>query len=326
LKASHDADTRSCDEVRRRLTQLLEEEKNLTESESKMKSMLSGLKKNVEDTQRELESVRAHFDREKRSLADIRVKKSLEEQEVNRLAELIKFNQQSVREEGKSRAEAEGMLGRLKEDLSRTQRDVVAASRRVAEEEKMLEQMKLREMEMRVVISSLTNESDGISALITEEKMKLDSLRVQNRDIVLTIKTLKEEIKGLVDDKQQLHGHIMSLKSQLEATETTRENITKELNKLRDMEILEMKRSERLDKIYSECEVRLSELRNELARTEEDLEKNKVMNAEEEKRISDSRRLLRASLEELSNVENSIASSNRKLYEERQRAIQEIGL
>jgi myosin protein heavy chain len=305
---------------------LLEEEKNLTESESKMKSMLSGLKKNVEDSQRELESVRAHFDREKRSLADIRVKKSLEEQEVNRLAELIKFNQQSVREEGKNRAEAEGMLGRLKEELSRTQRDVVAASRRVAEEEKMLEQMKLREMEMRVVISSLTNESDGISALITEEKMKLDSLRVQNRDIVLTIKTLKEEIKGLVDDKQQLHGHIMSLKSQLDATETTRENITKELNKLRDMEILEMKRSERLDKIYSECEVRLSELRNELARTEEDLEKNKVMNAEEEKRISDSRRLLRASLEELSNVENSIAASNRKLYEERQRAIQEIGL
>jgi chromosome segregation ATPase len=325
MRATTDSDSRKAEEIRRRRAAIMEEETSLKESEGRLKASLQALRTSCDEAQLELDEARAASERERRVLADVRARRTLLETDMTRLEEEAKFSQERVTEEGKRRSDAEAALFRVREEIARTQKELVTLQRRIAEETSRELDLKRRGGEALAIQERIRVEAEGLSALVSDEKRRYELLKAEQFQLVNDLKKSKDELRQVQQDHMKHAVTLETIKSQIAHSESVRDGLGEELARLREVEKMEIKRTERLEGAYNEAEARLKELRTELSNTEDDLRRAKSIGSDEEKRISDQRRVLRSTMEELANVERAIVESNRQLHEARHHAMVEIG-
>ena len=74
VRADLGKDTKACDDLKRYLVALHEEEQDLRKGEEALKATHNAMRKNIEDMTAELDTVRLCSERERRALADLKVR------------------------------------------------------------------------------------------------------------------------------------------------------------------------------------------------------------------------------------------------------------
>lgn len=325
LRANIDNDNRANEELRRRLVALKEEESSLKESEMRLRTAVLQSRKAVEDSQNELNEVRAAAERERRTLADICTKKNVAEAEMSSLAEALKFEAERVAQENLGRAELESKLLRTQEETNRSQKALAAIEKRIEDAVRREDDLKRSETAIKANIEKLRLETEGLNCMQSNEKSSVHSAREELRDINLEIRRGKEGLRVVQQELQTGHLSLETLQSQKDHLEDLKDELTAELNRLRETSRLEMRRTEKLETTYSEAENRLKALRADLTATEQSYERMRNLTAEEEQRVQGQRRALRSTLDELNKVEKAVSEAHQQMYEERQKALVEIG-
>jgi len=318
-------ETRVAEDIRRRLVSLTEEEESLKESEGRLKSSLALLRKNLDDSQIELDDARASSERERRALSDMRAKKAMIDADITRCEEEHKFVLERIIEENKRRVDAETSVQKIRDEITRAQYDLHKLQRTISETSRREDEMNTRESELRALQERQRTETDTLIAASLEEKQKIERLRSEQRQVYLEIKQEKEDLRRLQHEQATALAALETTKLQQATLEGMKDELSSEIEKLRDIERLEHQRTERLESGYKDAETRLRDLRNELSRTEENLERVKSLNSEEERRVSDQRKQLRSTMEELASIERAVVDANRTLFDERNKAIMEMG-
>jgi len=153
----------------------------------------------------------------------------------------------------------------------------------------------------------------------------LQKLREEHRELVNELREKKEELRMAAQELINLKGSLEGFKAQQIHLEDIRANLVNEINSLRESSRMELRRTERMEQTYAQVEGRLKALKGDIAKTEASYEKARNMTAEEEQRVSEQRRALRAAMEELANLELTMSQMNKQMYEERQQALSEMG-
>lgn len=325
LRAHIDNDNRANEELRRRLVALKEEESSLKESEMRLRTAVLQSRKAVEDSQNELNEVRAAAERERRNLADIRTKKNVAEAEMASLAEALKFEAERVAQESLGRAELESKMLRTQEETNRSQKALAAIEKRIEDAVRKEDDLKRSETALKANIEKLRLETEGLNCLQSNEKSSVHTAREELRDINIEIRRCKEGLRVVQQELQTGHLSLETLQAQKDHLEDLKDELTAELNRLRETSRLEMKRTEKLESTYADSENRLKALRADLTSTEQSYERMRNLSAEEEQRVQGQRRALRSTLDELNKVEKAVSEAHQQMYDERQRALVEIG-
>jgi len=273
---------------------LNEEEESLKESEGRLKSSLSLLRKNLDDSQIELDEGRATSERERRILSDMRAKKAMLEADIARCDEEHKFALERINEENKRRVDAEASVQKIREEITRAQYDLHRVQRTITETSRREDEMNTRESELRALQERQRTETDTLIAASLEEKQKIERLRLEQKQVYLEIKQEKEDLRRLQHEQAAALASLETTKLQQATLEGMKDELSSEIERLRDIERLEHQRTERLESGYKvllllltlilililmlkDAETRLRDLRNELSRTEENLERLKVI-------------------------------------------------
>ena len=325
VKAMIDNDNKAHEEFKRRLTYLLDEEVALKESESRLKSTLSTLKKSLEDSQSDLEATRNSNERERRTLSDMRTKRTVVEAEISRLNDEQKFILESINDENKRKMETELSAQRVREEYHRQSKELSVLQRKVTDILREEESYQVKAAETKVYIENGRLELENILAAVQENKQKLDRLKTEQKEATSDIKKYKEDNRMLTHEHAVVYAEVEKLKSQCQYLEDTKDSLQQDIERLRETAKMEINRIEKMEVTYSDSEKRIKSLRDELTATEQNLQRLKDLNVDEEKRVNEQRKLLRLTMDELSAIENTIAESNRQHMEQRCKVLNEIG-
>jgi chromosome segregation ATPase len=325
LRASIDNFSRENEELKRRLAALKEEESSLKDSEMRMQSALLQSRKAVEGAQIELDELRASSERERRALADLRTKKSVAEAEMSRLEESLKFETERVGQESLHRAEAESEMARCHEDMIRSQRALASVEKRLEDAVRREDELKRNEAALKSSMEKLRLEVESLGCVQTNEKATVATAKEELREINLEIRRGKESLRAVQQEVQTGQLGLETLQAQRDHLESVKDELSAELNRIRESARAEFHRVEKLETTYSEADQRLKAVRADLIATEQTYEHMRNLTAEEEQRVQAQRRSLRHTLDELNKVERLVSEGHKQVYEERQRAMIEIG-
>ncbi len=325
VKAMIDNDNKSHEECKRRLNYLLEEEVALKESETRLKSTLLTLKKSLDDSQSDLEATRNSNERERRTLSDMRTKRSVLETDISRLNDEHKFILESINDENKRKMEAELSMQRVREEYHRQHKELSVLQRKVTDILREEESYQVKAAETKLYIENARLELENVLVNVQENKQKVERLKNEQKEAVSEIKKYKEDNRALTHEHAVVYAEVEKLKSQCQYLEETKELLQQDIERLRETAKMEINRIERMEVTYSDSEKRIKSLRDELTATEQSLQRLKDLNVDEEKRVNEQRKLLKLTMEELSAIESTIAESNRLHMEQRCKVLNEIG-
>jgi chromosome segregation ATPase/phosphatidylethanolamine-binding protein (PEBP) family uncharacterized protein len=325
LRASLGGLSRENEELKRRLAALKEEESSLKDSEMRMRTALQHSRKGVEEAQIELGEVRSASERERRALADLRTKRSVAEAEMSRQEEALKFEAERVQQEALHRAEVEAATARSHEEMTRSQKALALVEKRLEDAVRREDELKRSETALKSTMEKLRLEIESLSCQQTNEKSTVGTAREELREINLDIRRGKESLRVVQQEVQTAQLGLETLQAQRNHLESLKDELTAELNRIRESARQEMHRVDKLDSLYTDAEQRLKAVRADLAAAEQAHEQTRSLGVEEEQRVQEQRRALRQVMDELGKVERKISEGHQQVYEERQRALVEIG-
>ena len=325
LRTSMEHQTRNNEDLRRKLVALKEEETSLIESESKMRTALIQARKAIGDSQSELDEVRAASERERRTLADVHTKKTVVEAEMNRMQDALQFEAERVAQESQKRAELESLTARSQEDLSRAQKALASMEKRIEDAARREEDLHRQETTLKGQLEKLRLDTEALTNAQANEKSSVNNAREELRDLNLEIRRNKENLRVVQQEVQTGQMGLESLQKERDRLEDVKDELTVELHRLRESSRLEAQRSERLEATYHEVQQRLAAVRADLTLTEKNYDRTRHLTVEEEQHVQGQRRELRKVLDDLGKAEKTLADTHIQMYEERQRALLEIG-
>lgn len=324
LRATIDNDTRALEDLRRRMTTLQDDEVNLKENEQKLKVSVASLRKAIEDSRTELDENRLASERERRALADLRTKKMMIESDLNRTEEECKFVHEQTSAESMKKNEVQSALIHAREEINRTQKELFLMQKKVADAKRLEEDLLHREEELKIQQEKLRVETEGWNTTLSNEKINVEKLREENRELMASLRSNAEELRAVQQELMSNKAELDGIKQHFNHFENLKLSLTKDLNRIRDSYRLEIKKMENLQDNYNSVEKQLKMLKSELEKMEQLYAKTRSLTIDEEERVNEQKRLLKATTYELSKLENEIASANKQMYEERQRALVEI--
>lgn len=326
LKATMETDGRAAEEIRRRIVLLSTEEDCLKESEARLRAALSVGRKSLTDAEIELDELRAASERERRNLSDGKTERSVLESELRRLEEEVKFARDKCAEEALRRAEVDSSVARVSQDLNSVQNAHNVLQKQILDGNRVLEDQRRLELELKASHEKLRLQLEGQAAELRNEVSNLEKIRTDQRDAATELRHAKDDLAVARHSQMTEENRVEALKSQLVHLTEVKDSMSSEVASLREMARLEAKRTEKLEESYASIETRLRTLQAQLHAAEEDYERTRVTSAEEQQRVLEQRRLLKATSDELAAVERSISDTTKQMYEQRQHNMNELSL
>ena len=124
LRISIDADVKTADEVRRRLTMLQAEEDEFKNSEHRQRIDTASLRKTLEDLTKEISECRINCEKERRAYSDLSARKQSVETDLVRCETEKQFVLDMIAEEKKRLAETEKSTSDMREEIRRLNQEV----------------------------------------------------------------------------------------------------------------------------------------------------------------------------------------------------------
>ena len=326
LRSSIEHDTRTSEDLRRRLVVMKEEEASVRDSEVRLRSILVQTKKTLDDAQTELDAIRTTADREKRSIAEIRSKRASMEAEMMHLMDELKFSTERVNQENIVRMESEATILRCRDEASRAQKELGTIEKKISDALRREEDLKRSSAILKANLEKLRGESEGLSSVQVNERAMVSNARDELRDLHVEIKREKDNLKLIQQELQSNQINLEAIKTQNKHIEGLKDELSEELYRIRETNRMELRRTDKLESTYVEVEQRLKSLREELVLMEKDYERTRHLTLEEQERVSDQRRILRQTLDELTKAERAVSETYKQMYDERQKALVEISL
>lgn len=326
LRSSIEHDTRTSEDLRRRLVVMKEEEASVRDSEVRLRSILGQTKKTLDDAQTELDAIRTTADREKRSIAEIRSKRASMEAEMMHLMDELKFSTERVNQENIVRMESEATILRCRDEASRAQKELGTIEKKISDALRREEDLKRSSAILKANLEKLRGESEGLSSVQVNERAMVSNARDELRDLHVEIKREKDNLKLIQQELQSNQINLEAIKTQNKHIEGLKDELSEELYRIRETNRVELRRTDKLESTYVEVEQRLKSLREELVLMEQDYERTRHLTLEEQERVSDQRRILRQTLDELTKAERAVSETYKQMYDERQKALVEISL
>jgi len=303
-----------------------EEEASVRDSEVRLRSILVQTKKTLDDAQTELDAIRTTADREKRSIAEIRSKRASMEAEMMHLMDELKFSTERVNQENIVRMESEATILRCRDEASRAQKELGTIEKKISDALRREEDLKRSSAILKANLEKLRGESEGLSSVQVNERAMVSNARDELRDLHVEIKREKDNLKLIQQELQSNQINLEAIKTQNKHIEGLKDELSEELYRIRETNRMELRRTDKLESTYVEVEQRLKSLREELVLMEKDYERTRHLTLEEQERVSDQRRILRQTLDELTKAERAVSETYKQMYDERQKALVEISL
>jgi hypothetical protein len=303
-----------------------EEEASVRDSEIRLRSILGQTKKTLDDAQTELDAIRTTADREKRSITEIRSKRASMEAEMMHLMDELKFSTERVNQENIVRMESEATILRCRDEASRAQKELGTIEKKISDALRREEDLKRSSAILKANLEKLRGESEGLSSVQVNERAMVSNARDELRDLHVEIKREKDNLKLIQQELQSNQINLEAIKTQNKHIEGLKDELSEELYRIRETNRVELRRTDKLESTYVEVEQRLKSLRDELVLMEQDYERTRHLTLEEQERVSDQRRILRQTLDELTKAERAVSETYKQMYDERQKALVEIGL
>lgn len=324
LRTGMSSEIKQVEELRRKAAEHRSDCASLQESESRMVSAVTQLKSSLDTLQAELSDTRAAHERERRGLSDLLTKRSMLESELTRLTEELKFGQEYITEQHTRRAETEAALVRAREDTNRAHRDLILAQKKLHDAKLCEEDIRLQQKDAILNKEKLLVEYEGINSTISLEKLNIEKAKDTYRDMQIQLRKLAEDVQAARKDQQSEQVTVNTLRVEQVALEKQRDALKQEVTHWREAILSERQRFEKLEGTYAQIETRLGQLRSGMTATEQSYEQLKHQSQTEAQRVLEQRRILTDAADELAHIESSIATANKQLHEEKQRAIFEI--
>lgn len=303
-----------------------EEEASVRDSEVRLRSILGQTKKTLDDAQTELDAIRTTADREKRTIAEIRSKRAAMEAEMMHLMDELKFSTERVNQENIVRMESEATILRCRDEASRAQKELGTIEKKISDALRREEDLKRSSTILKANLEKLRGESEGLSSVQVNERAMVSNARDELRDLHVEIKREKDNLKLIQQELQSNQINLEAIKTQNKHIEDLKDDLGEELHRIRETNRVELRRTDKLESTYVEVEQRLKSLREELVLMEKDYERTRHLTLEEQERVSDQRRILRQTLDELTKAERAVSETYKQMYDERQKALVEISL
>lgn len=263
-----DADARALEDTKKRYSLLTADEENLKEIELKLKHNVNNLKKLLITHQQDLDTVRSDIEKEKRELMDLQSKRSILEVHVEKNDAIQRNGQELAIENEKKRVGSVMELQKLRDDIVRTQKELLVAERKVTDAEQKEGEYKRKTETLQAEQMQLKTELDALKMVHSNEKRLIESLREEGYDKQDGLNALKTELK---QTQLELHKHKMTIETcsiQQKAMEETKDQLMQEIARLRDNLSQENAKADKVEAQYGEIESRLKKLRIELSKTE----------------------------------------------------------
>jgi len=303
-----------------------EEEASVKDSEMRLRSILGQTKKSLDDAQTELDGIRTTADREKRTIAEIRSKRAAMEAEMMHLMDELKFTTERVNQENIVRMESEATIMRCRDEASRAQKELGTIEKKISDALRREEDLKRSSAVLKANLEKLRGESEGLSSVQVNERAMVSNARDELRDLHMEIKREKDNLKLIQQELQSNQINLEAIKTQNKHIEGVKDDLNEELSRIRETNRVELRRTDKLESTYIEVEQRLKSLREELVSMEQNYERTRHLTLEEQERVSDQRRILRQTLDELIKAEKAVSETYKQMYDERQKALVEISL
>ena len=324
LRSSIEQDSKSIEELRRQVRAQQDEESEWKERAVRARSSYSQCQAAMEELQGEADAMRVVNERERRDLSETRAKKNMVEAELSRQEEELRYTRELIRDEDKKKSAVVVEVQRLTDESTRLQKELVDAQRRCHDARKVEEDIKRRERDAQQLKDRLKAEAENLSAIVTAEQLKMETLKEEKEHLLKESKKLQEDIRAAHKEMATISCTLDSSQAQISQLETARDHLQSEVHRLRDTTSVEISRAERVSDAHKDLEKRLREMRSDLAHEEETYQRAKARTQEEEKLFSQKQRALQLASEELLKMEASISESNEIMHMQRSNAIKEI--
>jgi chromosome segregation ATPase len=325
IRASIEADERLRDELRRRVAALTDEETSLRESETKLRGSCTAVRQSIVDGEIEIEKLRNAADRERRSLMDIRTAKGLLEADLRRSTDDLKLLQEQAAAEAQRRIEFEAAAVKAREECGRVQLACAQLQRKMNDGSRVVEERKRIEDELRASHENIRLQVENQVNEARSETALLETLRVEHRHLALDMRRSKEQLASVQQQVQLEEATAQLIETEVVALRDTKVALEADISRLRDINKSELKRSEKLEQSCGEIEKRLKHAHEEIFAVVGEYERSRILSKEEENRVAEQRRSLKATMEELATLEKSVAVANSVLQEQRRQGLVELG-
>jgi chromosome segregation ATPase len=325
LKLSVDSDSRGCEDARRRLLLLSEEEAALQDGEARLKASLAGIRKSIEESQVEIEDLRVTSERERRLLSELRGRKSLSEAEAGRAGGDASFAREQLAALERQQEEAGAGLSSLRAEAVQLQRELASSQRRTAEALGIEDQLRRLEKEAGQKNEKLATERDGVAARLSVERAQLECVRSERDRCSAELLSAQEALAAVAHEAASFGAGMESMKASYASLDGARTGLLQEMSQLRETARLEVSNIDRVNDIYAGAEKRLSEVRESLLASERSYEKAREQTAEEERRTGEQRAALRRAADEVRQTERQLAGAAEALHADRAHALAELG-
>ena len=263
-----EADTRCLADLKKRTNLLTIDEGNMIEMELKLKVNVNNLKKLLVDQQDELDLVRNTLEKEKRELIDLQSKRNILEVHVEKNDAIQRNGRELAIEDEKRRVGSIMELQKLRDDIVRTQKELVLAERKVTDAERKEEEYKRKTDSLQAEQTQLKSELDSLKMVNSNERQVIDSLRDEGYDKQGDLNGLKTELKHT---QLELHKHKMTIETcsiQQKSMEDMKDQLVQEIARLRENLSHENAKTDKMEAQYTVIEARMKQLRVELSKTE----------------------------------------------------------
>jgi hypothetical protein len=316
---------KTSDEIRRRLVSLAEEEASLKLSESKLKSSLSALCKQMENAQHELEEIRSASERERRLGLELRSQRAALEAEGARAEREVAFLREQMAALEQQEVDVRLRISRSVDELSRVQKDLVGLQRKTAEASRADDEMKRKERAAEASIGTLQAEVENAVARLATERAQIEHARSERERVLTEVRAAQDELLVCKQEAASLQAALEKARGEKHSLEAQKTDLIKEMHEMRELNRAEASRSESMSRSYEELERRLWAVREDVQRAEANYAKARELSAAEEERVRLQQRAVADAAAELHAIEGLLQQNSKELHESRVRSLAELG-
>jgi len=271
------------------------------------------------------EDIQARLENDRRNALELRTRRITLENESKRLENELIFTKDRIADAVARRQSSETELERTRDAFSLAQHELCGIQKQVLEARRVYDDIAASTTNSKNERDRCSTEMESTSMRLSQENNTLRELQTEKREILLSLRSLREDLRLLQGHHSSAVSTLDLSLSQTKLAEASKQTLNDDVSLLRDTIRTEQVRLNTTIEAQAQAETVARNLKAEISSLTVSLENVRVNIRNEEHVLNERRRSLQDATSQLLQTERDLKVSLQSAHQEREALLNEIG-